>query len=284
MIAMTMSPLHVSVASFFLLLMGFLFVLIKMPETLTEDAAADAAAREQQNSTGGIKSLIFRPVSELSILNRDQLFRTLGALAFFSGLAANGDQSLLIYYVESHLGFQAADVAKLFIILGLSGIFVNSIVLKLLTNLMGERLVIVLSFAVGVIHNIFYGIATSKGMVYGACCLGTITMLSFPVISAIKSNNVKASEQGRIQGALYSVKSLSAALGPVTLRYVSENSGFLGPGFMFIFCSFLYLIATVWAFLLPKDRSNSSAKFGGGVVEGKDPKQAPHLQEPLMGA
>jgi hypothetical protein len=70
-------------------------------------------------------------------------------------------------------------------------------------------------------------------------------------------------EQGRIQGALYSLSSLASALGPMMLRYVyhqtKDGSGF-GKGTMFIFGSFLYLVATVCAWLLPEEQANSNLR------------------------
>jgi hypothetical protein len=68
-------------------------------------------------------------------------------------------------------------------------------------------------------------------------------------------------EQGRVQGALYSLSSLASAIGPIMLRYVyyqtKDGSGF-GKGTMFIFGSFLYLVATVCAWLLPEEQTNSN--------------------------
>jgi DHA1 family tetracycline resistance protein-like MFS transporter len=283
MIALTMSQFHVSLFSCLSLFAGSLFALVKMPETLPAEARLAAASR-QENSASGIKSFILRPVFELSILNRDTLFRTLALLAFFSGLAASADQSLLIYYVEQNMHFQKEDVGKLFMILGLTGIFVQSVILKVLTDLVGERAVIVLSFAVGTIHNVLIAIATSKDMIFGAVALGTLTMVSFPTISAIKSNNVKESEQGRIQGALYSVKALSGALGPAFMRCLYLPGW---PGFMFMGAAFLYSIATVCGLLLPKGRTNSKAMIRGNtckLLETEPGKDAMDKTPELMGA
>ena len=70
-------------------------------------------------------------------------------------------------------------------------------------------------------------------------------------------------EQGRIQGALYSLSSLASALGPMMLRYVyhqTKDGGGFGKGTMFIFGAGLYLIATVCAYLLPEEQANSNLK------------------------
>jgi len=72
---------------------------------------------------------------------------------------------------------------------------------------------------------------------------------------------VQEIEQGRIQGALYSLSSLASALGPVMLRYVysqTKDGGGYGKGTMFVFGAGLYLIATFCAYLLPEDQANSN--------------------------
>ena len=71
------------------------------------------------------------------------------------------------------------------------------------------------------------------------------------------------SEQGRIQGALYSLQALASGVGPILLRIVysqTKNSSFFGPGFMFIFAGGLYLIAVGIACALPKELANSSRR------------------------
>jgi hypothetical protein len=74
------------------------------------------------------------------------------------------------------------------------------------------------------------------------------------------SKNKDVSEQGRIQGALYSVQALAAGVGPAVLRFVQSKTmdSPLGPGFMFVFAGALYLVAVAIACALPKERTNSN--------------------------
>jgi len=51
------------------------------------------------------------------------LFRILAILAFFSGAVQSADQTLLVYYLEERVGFGDSDVAKMFLIFGILGIF-----------------------------------------------------------------------------------------------------------------------------------------------------------------
>ena len=54
------------------------------------------------------------------------------------------------------------------------------------------------------------------------------------------------SEQGRIQGALYSLQALASGIGPVLLRFVYTHTkrSPLGPGTMFVFAGFLLAAIT----------------------------------------
>jgi hypothetical protein len=80
------------------------------------------------------------------------------------------------------------------------------------------------------------------------------------LVCLLKFTFVQAdSEQGRIQGALYSIQAAAAGVGPMMMRYVDHlaKDTSLGPGTMFIFAAFLQLFALYFSCKLPKDKSNS---------------------------
>lgn len=163
-------------------------------------------------------------------------------------------RTLLIYYLEERLSFNDRDIAHMFLLMGLLGIFVQGFVLKFFIDCMGERRVVIFAFLLGFIHNVVYGLAGKKSMIFVGVALSAFVGMSFPTISAIKSNNVEQSEQGRIQGALFSLSALASALGPLLMRFVyhyTKDGALLGPGSMFVAASFLYLIAVYCAHELP---------------------------------
>jgi fucose permease len=47
-----------------------------------------------------------------------------------------------------------------------------------------------------------------------------LSFLSFPAVSAMKSNNVDVKEQGKIQGALYGIRQLGGGVGPVVFGVI----------------------------------------------------------------
>merc|ERR1712232_275031 len=82
--------------------------------------------------------------------------------------------------------------------------------------------------------------------------------MSYPTISAIKANNVKNSEQGRIQGALFSVQSLASAMGPLLFRVVYHKTKDTFPGAMFVCASCIMFCAALLALALPGHQTNSN--------------------------
>jgi DHA1 family tetracycline resistance protein-like MFS transporter len=136
------------------------------------------------------KYTLLRPGREIMILNRNKLFRLLSALAFFSGCVSTADHTLFLYYAEENFDFNDKDIAILFLIIGIMGILVQTVVLKPLSSRIGERRVIMVAFAVGALHNFLYGIANAKRTLFASATIASLTGMSFPTISAIKANNV----------------------------------------------------------------------------------------------
>lgn len=62
----------------------------------------------------------------------------------------------------------------------------------------------------------------SRFTAYAAIAVGAVGSMAFPVISAIKSVNAHESEQGKVQGALYGVRSLASGLGPVAFSAIFQ--------------------------------------------------------------
>lgn len=265
-LAIFLGHLQVIAVSCVLQAMALSFAVLFLPETLPLHVAEEARMRRIQSEASvkqGVEnkflSAVARPLREMAILNRNPFFRLLSTLAFFNGMVTSGDQTLLLYYVDSVLSFSSADIAIMFLMVGMCSVMAQAVLLKPLVECIGERWIVVLCFAAATVSNTMYGLAHDRKGVYAAVCLGALTGMAFPTISAIKANNVDASEQGRIQGALYAIQAISAGVGPTSMRSVdaiAKKSG-LPPGTMFFFAACLQSIALCLAYQLPKDKANS---------------------------
>src|SRR5687767_4348087 len=78
-----------------------------------------------------------------------------------------------------------------------------------------------------------YGLVSVIGSPYvvlGILPVSGLASLVQPAVAAIKSNNVAADEQGNIQGALYGVRALGIAVGPLLFgavfsAFTSKSNG-----------------------------------------------------------
>lgn len=264
--AIFFSHFTTSLLSASLTLISLTFSIFCLPETLPVQQGMEArihrveqyGIQEDESKLRCIIRGLLRPFKELSILNRSAIFRLLSALAFFSGMSSSADQTLLIYYVEDRLDFNDQDVAILFGLIGIAGIMVQGVLLKPITDLIGERLVVVFAFTCGAVTNTFYSFANAKSTIFFAIVIASFTGMSFPTISAIKSNNAADCEQGRIQGALYALSSLASAFGPTVLRSAYQKTKDTNiPGSFFLVATVFYVIAVFVGCLLPKDKANT---------------------------
>ena len=273
LLALSLGHFLVSILSLTTVVLGFVVTIFFLPETLSEASAARAKEEREQLQTSPdmgtmdtILTFLYRPIWELSILKRSRLFVLLSILAFFSGLVTSGDRTLLLYYVEARLGFTDRDVATMFILIGFLGIFVQGVLLKFVNDLLGERRLVSLCFLLGVAYNVLYGIAETKATIFFAVALSSVGGMAFPTISAIKANNVNDCEQGRIQGALYSLQALASASGPIVLTAVynvTKDGSMFGPGTMFLVAALLYLVAVYCACVLPDEANSRTARSSG---------------------
>jgi hypothetical protein len=98
--------------------LGLVVTVFFLPETVSPEMAVRASVVREEMSQGlkGAQRILwnlYRPMWELSILNRSRLFRLLSILAFFSGMVSSGDHTLLIYYIEEMVSCFRASPASL---------------------------------------------------------------------------------------------------------------------------------------------------------------------------
>jgi len=289
LLALGLNHIQLSIFSLCLMIAMFVLALFFLPETLSREKSEEARRLRLMNIADEstcccIFRNVKRPVVEILILNRDRLFRLVATLAFFSGMVLSAD-GLLIYYIQDRYGATDKEVSTLLVMVGILNIFVQAFVMKPLLDCIGEKMVLVVAFFFGSVHNLTYGFGPNIDFVYAAGALGSIREMSFPTISAIKSNNVDEHEQGRIQGALYSVSSLAGALGPLFLRFVyyrTRNKTFPGPGAMFVAAAGLDVIAVGIAFILPKNKVDSNIRDDEEQRPDNNLTDASNLSAPLL--
>jgi DHA1 family tetracycline resistance protein-like MFS transporter len=238
------------------------------------------ARKETVVSQGGTCSatelcdLALRPFREMSILLRSTDLVLLSIGAFVSKMVLSGDIILFFFYVENTLGVTDRDVAGMMFVTGMLGVLIQAGFLKYLISLLGERGLLLVSFCSGTIHNLVYGLASVKWMLYLGLFLKQLTNTNSPLLSSLASRCVDDTEHGQIQGALFSLTSLAEAIGPICFNFVYHNWHFAGPGTMFVFGASLYGLGLLaLSFTAPKKTSVHDDDDDHLEVESEDPEE-----------
>ena len=221
---------------------------------------------------------IQRPFQDMRILMKDKTLQLVACASFVSALVFSTDATLLIYYLEEHLNVQDSDIASLFLLLGIAGVVIQGGFLEPLKRLLGEKGLCIFAFVCGSIHNMLYGLARHKLLIFVAFVVCQFTHLGAPVLSSIASKHVE-NEQGRLQGALVAVNSVSLAIGPLWMEWLYARSKSFFPGFMFVFAGFLYMVGAIFVVFLPGEMERTTPSIEGAIEVEDDP-----LQEPLLGS
>ena len=280
-----LSPLTVSAMSVLLIVTSFVVAVFTVPETLAENIRLENEQQQQQQVTPVVESddtndgdqstqrlrssvckVIIRPIHEAAILNRNWTIRLVAAGSFLSSMVVAADGTLVLYYIQEHLNVRLEDFATMFFVLGAVGILMQGGLLQPLLQLTGEKTLLVTTLFCGTLHNLCYGLATTKGAVYMALILAQYTRMNVPLLASLASKGASANEQGRIQGALFAINSVAFAVGPLSMEFVYErtkDNPHLGPGFMFSYAAGLYFLSTVLALFIPaNNHSEEDANSG----------------------
>ena len=269
-LATFMSHVQVTIAATCIRILALLIAVLFLPETLDCKKSANDGKSRVHNTTRNeniinlqtkvetptISSLVFQPLHDMTILLRNRSLVLVALSAFLSKMVFSADITLFFYYIENILGATDHDVARMMFATGIVGLVVQAGLLKYLVSFLGERSLLIMSFFSGAFHNLIYGLAPNILVVYFGMCLSQLSNTNGPLLSSLASQNVASTEQGQIQGALFSLTSVAEAIGPICLNFVYRHCHVFGSGTMFVFGSFLYSLGAIAVSFVPPKQAD----------------------------
>lgn len=186
------------------------------------------------------------PIGSLQGLRKYPIVLALASTIFLSGLAENSLRSIWVLYTEFRYEWGPGDVGLSLAAVGLTVGAVQVGLLGRIVAWLGERKTLLLGLSVAAIANALYGWAPTGSIMYTIVLVGALGAVAQPAAQAIITKAVRDDEQGAIQGAITSLVSLTAVIGPIVatniFRYfISDNAPVLLPGAPFFLGSLLIL-------------------------------------------
>jgi MFS transporter, DHA1 family, tetracycline resistance protein len=196
---------------------NFLFGLLVMPESLRPEHRR------------GLQFGQMHPFGALRAVWRYRGVAAIVPVFAAAQLAQQGLQTVWVPYTTYRYGWSVAGVGMSLAVVGLLSAFSQGALVGALVGRYGEKKTLLSSLGVAVVGMLLFGLASQGWMMYAVTALYCLGLgLLNPSVQGLLSRAVPANEQGLLQGAMTSVMTAAAIVGPLIAN--GSFALFIGPG------------------------------------------------------
>ena len=172
------------------------------------------------------------------------------AVAFVcTSLAHRGLENVWVLFTGFRFGWDEMTNGLTLALVGLMAAIVQGVLARRVIGRLGERRTVMFGLAVSMVAFLGYGLAYQGWMVLVIIVFGAFGGLTGPAIQSIVAGQVDSSDQGKIQGALTSLMSLTNIIAPLVFTaglfsyFTSDKAIVELPGAPFFLGSVLLFVA-----------------------------------------
>ena len=233
-------PFFVSAA---LALVNWLYGFFVLPESLPADQRSSFAIRKAN------------PLGTVGLLRAYPLVAGLATTFVCLSFAQRGLENVWVLYTSYRFDWDEMTNGLVLGLVGITSAIVQGGLVRPIIKRLGERKTILFGMSVSMLAFIGYGLAPTGWMVLLIIVFGSISGVTGPAIQSLVASQVEPSEQGKVQGALTSLMSLTNIFAPVffttgLFSYFTSDHAFIAlpgasflVGAMFIFAALLVAAA-----------------------------------------
>ncbi|CAI7777283.1 unnamed protein product [Closterium sp. NIES-54] len=186
-------------------------------------------------------------------------------VAFLHAFADNGQTSNMFYVFKAKFHWNKDDFSLYTAGIGLFAVLSQLVLLPLLLQTLSLRALLILSISINSFHMILYGLAWKPWVVYLALSMSLVSSLTQTSIGSMVSHLAGPSEQGKLQGVVSGVSSLSAVLAPLTINpitayFMSDSAPIHQPGVGIIVAGIVEAVACVLVLALPSTAGKAGVR------------------------
>jgi DHA1 family tetracycline resistance protein-like MFS transporter len=192
------------------------------------------------------------PVSTLWSLAKNPVVLGLAGTIFCLNLAQRGLETTWVLYTTHRYGWTVRGTGLSLAVVGLSAAIVQGGIARRLIPSLGERKAVLLGISIGMVSFALYGLAPQGWMLFVILPFNALGGISGPAVSGLLSRSVSPSEQGKLQGGLTSLQSVTAVLGPLLATnlfsyFISPGAPLYLPGASYFSGAFILLVGLLLA-------------------------------------
>lgn len=155
------------------------------------------------------------PLGSLQILRSYPMVGGLAAAFVLMSLAQRGLESTWVLYTGYRYGWDERMNGLALALVGVMAVIVQGFLVKPIVARLGERKAVLFGLFWGTLAYAGYGLSPNGKVILGVIVFGSIAGVAGPSIQALVAGGVKPSDQGKVQGALTSLMSVSSIFAPL---------------------------------------------------------------------
>lgn len=213
------------------------------------------------------------PVGTLIQMRKHPVVLGLLFALFLWGLGNQVMPTTWAFYTKFRFGWTEATIGASFAVVGLVMFSSQAIVMRFLVPRLGERRAALIGIASGMAGYAGFGLATAGWMMFAWLASWFFAAIVMPTTVALMSHRISPDAQGELQGAVASLFSLSAIIGPPIMshlfaRFTSPESSVQIPGAAFLAAAVLALGSLVmfWVSTRKAASEPGAAASEGGLT------------------
>ncbi len=186
------------------------------------------------------------PLGTLAQMRKHPVVLGLLCALFLWGLANQVMPSTWAFYTKLRFGWSEATIGASFATVGLVMLSSQLIVMRLLVPRLGERRAALIGIVSGIAGYAGFGLATAGWMMFAWLVIWFFAAIVMGTTNALMSRRISSDAQGELMGAVASLFSLAAIIGPPIMshlfaRFTAPESTVHVPGAAFLAASVLAL-------------------------------------------
>ena len=189
------------------------------------------------------------PVGTLHVLGSYPLVAGLTAAFVFVILAQRGLETVWVLYTGHKFGWDAQANGLSLALVGIMAAIVQGGLVQPVVRRLGERRTVLYGLIVAVITFLGYGLASAGWMLLAFIVFGSISGVAGPAIQSLVAGAVPPEDQGKVQGGIQSLMSLTGILAPLLFTaglfsyFTSSSAPIELPGAPFLLGAVMYALA-----------------------------------------
>jgi DHA1 family tetracycline resistance protein-like MFS transporter len=226
-------------------LANFLYGLFVLPESLPPEKRAKSAWH------------MANPLGSLTLLRSHPELAGLSVVVFLYYLAHQSLQNVWVLYTEYRYGWNTQSVGISLALVGICAVIVSGGLVGPYVKKFGERFSLVSGLFYGFLGFAGFGLAWRGWGALAAIPFIALWGVAGPAMQSLMSQRVDATSQGKLQGAINSLRALTGMVGPLLFTQVfsaviAENAKVYLPGAPYFLAGALLVAALVVAALVTR--------------------------------